>query len=126
MGIRIFDSAKPDRTMPMISQDARLIVWLGVGSETANMNFVILKDGESNVPHSHPNSEDTIFILSGEGSIEDLTNEETFDLKAGDVVHVPAGVVHAVRADKGSAIVSFGGPSPADRQMLEKMGIEVP
>ena len=30
---------KPDRLMPMISRDARLIVWPGVGAMTANMNM---------------------------------------------------------------------------------------
>jgi quercetin dioxygenase-like cupin family protein len=126
MGIRIFDSAKPDKVMPMISKDARLIVWLGVGSRTANMNYVVMEAGESNVPHEHPESEDTIFILNGEGTVEDLTNGNEYGINAGDVVHVPAGVVHAVRADKGSDITSFGGPAPADIQMLEKMGIEIP
>lgn len=126
MGIQIFDSEKPDKMMPMISKDARLIVWLGIGSRTANMNFVIMESGESNVPHQHPESEDTIFILSGEGSVEDLTNGKTYEIKAGDVVHVPAGIVHAVRANRGSNIESLGGPTPADTQMLKKMGIDVP
>ena len=126
MGIRIFDSERPDKMMPMISKDARLIVWLGVGSRTANMNFVVMESGESNVPHQHRESEDTIFILSGEGTVEDVTNGKTYEIKAGDVVHVPVGIIHAVRADRGSDIESFGGPAPADIEMLESMGIEIP
>jgi Mannose-6-phosphate isomerase len=110
--------------MPMIAEDARLVVWLGVGSRTANMNFVDMKPGEKNVPHAHESSEDTIFIIEGEGSIDDVTNGVTYDLRAGQAVHVPSGVVHAVRADKGSSIVSVGGPSPADEEMLKKLGVD--
>lgn len=124
MGIKIFHRDRPDLRMPMIAQDARLVVWLGSGSKTANMNYVDMQPGERNVPHAHQTSEDTIFILDGEGSVDDLTNDVTLDVKAGQVVHVPAGVVHAVRADKGSHIESVGGPSPADQEMLRKLGAE--
>jgi quercetin dioxygenase-like cupin family protein len=108
----------------MIARDARLIVWLGNGSRTANMNFVDMQPGERNVPHNHPKSEDTIFIIAGRGTVEDLTNGLTFDIRAGQVVHVPVGIEHAVKADKGSNIVSVGGPAPADEQMLKRMGVE--
>ncbi len=90
------------------------------------MNYVVLEPGESNVPHMHPASEDTIFILSGEGSVEDITNGIILEIHEGDVVHVPVGLMHAVRADRGSRIESIGGPSPTDVDMLKKMGIEVP
>lgn len=125
MAIRIFHRDHPDLKVPMIAKDARLVVWLGVGSKTANMNFVDMQPGESNVPHAHPESEDTIFIIHGEGTVEDITNGLTFDIRAGQVVHVPIGIKHAVRADRGSNIVSVGGPAPADEQMLRKMGVEV-
>jgi len=125
MAIRIFHKDEPDVRMPMIAQDARLVVWLGAGSHTANMNYVDMQPGEQNVPHAHPNSEDTIFVLDGEGTVEDLTHNLTYDVRAGQVVHVPAGVVHAVRADRGVRIESVGGPAPADEAMLKKMGIEI-
>lgn len=124
MAIKIFHRDKPDHLMPMIARDARLVVWLGVGSKTANMNFVDMQPGERNVPHAHPSSEDTIFILEGEGTIEDLTNKKEYSIRSGQAVHVPAGIVHAVRADKGSNIVSVGGPSPADEAMLKRLGVE--
>jgi len=126
MAIRIFHRDHPDVLMPMIAKDARLIVWAGSGSRTANMNYVNMAPGEKNVPHAHPRSEDTIFILEGKGTIDDLTNGLTFDVAKGQVIHVPEGLVHAVKADKGTNIESVGGPSPADLEMLKKMGIEVP
>ncbi len=126
MAIKIFHRDKPAVMMPMIAQDARLVVWLGAGSKTANMNFVDMSPGEQNVPHSHPRSEDTIFILEGRGTVEDITNGLTFHISAGQVVHVPVGLVHAVKADRGSNIVSVGGPSPADEEMLRKSGVNLP
>jgi quercetin dioxygenase-like cupin family protein len=103
----------------MIASDARLVVWPGVGAETANMNYVRLEPGEENQPHSHAESEDTIVILSGRGSIDDLTNGVTYEFEAGDVIHVPAGLRHAVKADRGSGVESAGGPCPPDRAMLK-------
>jgi quercetin dioxygenase-like cupin family protein len=125
VAIRIFHRDRPDLTLPMIAKDARLVVWLGNGSRTANMNFVDMQPGESNIRHAHPESEDTIFIIEGQGTVEDFSNGLRFDIRAGQVVHVPVGIEHAVTADKGSNIVSVGGPAPADEQMLRNMGVDL-
>ena len=122
MAIKVFHRDKPDLMLPMISQDARLVVWPGVGAETANMNYVRMQPGEANVPHVHKESEDTIFILSGEGSVEDLTHNYRLEFKSKQVTHVPAGVRHAVYADRGSPVESVGGPCPADTAMLKAVG----
>ena len=97
----------------MISSDARFVVWPGVGAEVANMNYVVLEPGEENVPHTHDDSEDTIFCLEGRGTVSDLTNDARLEFEASQVIHVPAGVEHAVMADRGERIVSIGGPLPA-------------
>jgi len=123
MGIRVFHVDEPDEMLPMIASDARLIVWLGTGSETANMNYVRMQSGEENVPHNHPVSEDTIFVLSGKGTIADLTNDKVLDFEAGQVIHVPPGIQHQVRGDRGEEIVSVGGPSPADKALLRAAGV---
>jgi quercetin dioxygenase-like cupin family protein len=122
MAIRVFHRDKPDRLMPMISKDARLVVWPGVGAETANMNYVRLEPGEANVPHLHRVSEDTIFILEGEGTIRDFDHDLRLPFAAGQVLHVPVGVKHAVSADRGSSVASVGGPCPADYDMLRAIG----
>lgn len=124
MAVRVFHRDEPDLMMPIISSDARLIVWPGVGAEVANMNYVVLEPGEQNVPHIHAESEDTIFIIEGKGSVQDLTNGVRLEFEAGDAVHVPAGVEHAVCADRDSRIVSVGGPCPPDRHLLRLLGVE--
>ena len=73
-GIRVFHRDQPTAIVPMIARDARLIVWAGVGAYSANMNYVDMQAGERNKDHVHPESEDTIYVLDGKGSVQDLTN----------------------------------------------------
>jgi quercetin dioxygenase-like cupin family protein len=123
MAVRIFHCDEPGALMPMIASDARLVVWPGVGAEQANMNYVRMQAGEANVPHIHEDSEDTIFVLEGRGSIADLDNDTVHDFEAGQVIHVPARLEHQVRGDRGAEVVSVGGPCPADLKLLRKIGV---
>jgi quercetin dioxygenase-like cupin family protein len=109
--------------LPMIARDARLVVWPGVGAVSANMNYVAMAPGEENVPHAHPVSEDTIVVFAGEGTIADLTHGVEHQFGAGQVVHVPVGIKHQVRADRGSTLESVGGPCPADLAGLQAAGV---
>ena len=120
---RVFDAERDGQALPMISQQARLVVWPGVGADVATMNFVVLEPGEENQPHAHPHSDDTIVILEGRGTIDNLESGETCEFSAGDVVHVAAGVRHKVKADRGVRIVSAGGPCPPDRSLLKSIGL---
>lgn len=122
MAIRVFDRENPSLRLPLISKDARFVIWPGVGAWTANLNYVRLEPGEANVPHIHTVSEDLIFILEGEGTIYDYTSNISLPFHAGCIVHVPVGVKHAVKADRGSHIVSVGGPAPADVPLLRAVG----
>jgi quercetin dioxygenase-like cupin family protein len=102
----------------MISADARLLIWPGTGAEYANMNWVRLEPGEGNRPHSHAASEDTIYIIEGRGTVENLDSGSLHEFQAGDAVYVPPGVRHAVRADRGDVVISVGGPTPPDWAMV--------
>jgi quercetin dioxygenase-like cupin family protein len=123
VAVRVFHRDDADVLLPVIAADARLVVWPGVGAWTANMNYVRLVPGEENRPHAHPESEDTIFILSGEGTIGDLDAGSSHRFRAGQVVFVPAGLRHQVRADRGVAVESVGGPCPADVAGLRAAGV---
>ncbi len=123
MTIRVFHIDKPDLMVPMISKDARLIVWPGVGAKYANMNYVRIEPGESNVPHIHTESEDTIYCLEGRGTVHDFDHGTRHPFEAGQAVHIPPGLKHAVVADRDSHILSVGGPSPPDRAMLKAIGV---
>lgn len=121
--VRTFDADSEGVPLPMIGKQVKLVVWPGVGAEIATMNFAILEPGEENVPHAHAESDDTIAILDGAGSIDDIDAGVTHDFSAGDVVFVRAGVTHKVKADKGVQIVSAGGPCPPDFGMLRALGL---
>jgi quercetin dioxygenase-like cupin family protein len=123
MAVRVFHRDRPDERLAMIASDARLVVWPGVGAQTANMNYVRMQPGEQNVPHTHADSEDTIFILSGRGTIADLANGASLEFEAGQAIHVPVGLEHQVRGDRGEEIVSVGGPCPADFDLLRAAGL---
>jgi quercetin dioxygenase-like cupin family protein len=124
-GVSVHHRDNPGLLVPFISSDARLIIWLGTGAKTANMNYVVMQPGESNVPHIHEYSEDTIFILEGHGSIWDYTAGTRVEFGPGDAVHIDAGIRHAVSADMAEVLVSVGGPCPADLGMLRLLGIDV-
>ncbi|MEQ8697052.1 MAG: cupin domain-containing protein [Bauldia litoralis] len=122
MSIRVFHRDEPTLRLPLISKDARFVVWPGTDAWNANMNYVVLEPGEANVPHIHEKSEDSIFILEGEGLAVDYTNDVSLPFHAGCVVHVPAGIKHAIVAGSESRVVSVGGPAPADVPLLRKIG----
>jgi quercetin dioxygenase-like cupin family protein len=123
MAVRVFHRDDADTRLTMVAADARLVVWPGVGAWDANMNYVRMQPGEENVPHAHGESEDTIFILSGEGTIRDLDRGSEHPFRAGQVVHVPAGVRHQVVGDRGVLVESVGGPCPADVAGLRRAGL---
>jgi quercetin dioxygenase-like cupin family protein len=124
-GVRFYHRSNPGLQVPFISADARLIVWYGEGAVEANMNYVVLRPGERNKEHLHRYSEDTIFILAGHGTAEDITNDTKFGFGPGDAVHIPAGVIHAIAANRGERVISAGGPCPADLDMLRAAGVDV-
>ena len=123
MGIHVYHRDEANVRLPMIARDARLVVWPGVGAIDANMNYVVMEPGEENVPHAHPVSEDTIVVFGGEGTISDLTHGVDHRFGAGEVVHVPVGIKHQVRADRGSTLESVGGPCPGDVAGLRAAGV---
>ncbi len=85
------------------------------------MNHVILEPGEANVPHAHADSEDTIFILDGTCTVRDFTNDVTLRAEANSIVHIPAGIQHALTAI--TRVESVGGPVPPDLAMLRRTGV---
>ncbi len=123
MAIHVYHRDEATVRLPMVARDARLVVWPGVGAITANMNYVLMTPGEGNVPHAHPISEDTLVVFAGQGTISDLTHGVDHPFGAGQVVHVPVGIRHRVRADRGSTLESVGGPCPADIAGLYRAGV---
>jgi len=53
---------------------------------------VIIKKGQSNPRHSHPNCEEMLYLLRGR--LEHTVGQQKVITEAGDVIVVPAGVPH--------------------------------
>jgi oxalate decarboxylase/phosphoglucose isomerase-like protein (cupin superfamily) len=57
---------------------------------------VVLQPGRGHDRHNHPESEEILYVLSGEGE-QMLDDGEAFNVKPGDAIYVPTGVFHSTR-----------------------------
>lgn len=55
---------------------------------------VVLLPGQGHDRHNHPNSEEMLYVLSGEGE-QMLDDEDPFPVRAGDMIYVPTSVFHS-------------------------------
>jgi oxalate decarboxylase/phosphoglucose isomerase-like protein (cupin superfamily) len=67
-------------------------------TEGAGITFgeVVLQPGRGHDRHNHPESEEILYVLSGEGE-QMLDDGAPFEVKPGDTIYVPAGVFHATK-----------------------------
>ena len=96
------------------------LAWLVSGelgnSEAMTFGRVKIKSGQANPRHMHPNSEEILYLLSGE--LEHSLGEKVFRMSPGDVISIPIGVFHNARSvdsDDAEMLVAFSTP---DRQMV--------
>lgn len=66
--------------------------------EGSEMTFgtCLIKPGERNQLHSHPNCEEILYIVSG--TCEHRLGEAVYRLEPGDAIHIPKNVRHWARA----------------------------
>jgi oxalate decarboxylase/phosphoglucose isomerase-like protein (cupin superfamily) len=86
--------------VPTQTFDWGAIKWLVTpeGTEGAGVTFgeVVLQPSRGHDRHNHPDSEEILYVLSGEGE-QMLDDGEPFAVKPGDTVYVPTGVFHSTR-----------------------------
>ena len=89
---------RPDE-VPTRVFDWGTIKWLvtphldeGAGLTTGE---VIVYPGQGHAPHVHPNEEEVIYVISGEGTQTVGDGADPFPIKAGDAVYIPANTVHS-------------------------------
>lgn len=72
--------------------------WLVSPSTTpgARLTFgeVLVLPGKGHERHNHPDAEEILYVLSGEGE-QMVADGEPFPVRAGDVLYIPAGVYHS-------------------------------
>ena len=64
-------------------------------SETATTGLAVIKPGQANPRHFHPNCDETLHVISGK--ILNTMNEASAEMNAGDTVTIPQGTVHNAR-----------------------------
>jgi oxalate decarboxylase/phosphoglucose isomerase-like protein (cupin superfamily) len=93
--------------------------WLNTPEVTGASEFstgvVQLDPGKGHERHDHPDSEEVLYVVSGEGT--QTVADEEFDIAAGDLVQIPAGVEHSTvntAWEPLKLIAVYGPPGPED------------
>ncbi|GCE23801.1 cupin domain-containing protein [Dictyobacter kobayashii] len=85
-------------SVPTQTFDWGIIKWLVKPEYTLGTGLtfgeVILLPGKGHERHNHPESEEILYVLSGEGE-QMVNDEEPFTIKAGDTIYVSIGVYHS-------------------------------
>lgn len=78
--------------------DWGLIKWLVAPGQTdgavMTMGEVALLPGKGHDRHNHPDAEEILYVLSGEG-VQMVDDQEPFPVRAGDVIFIPTAVYHS-------------------------------
>lgn len=86
---------EPDE-VETLSFDWGVLKWMSTpdvtGAERFSAGVVKLKPGEGHERHTHPSSDEILYVVRGEGEQE--VADETKDIVTGDMVHIPEGVEH--------------------------------
>ena len=84
--------------------------------------FVTTLDG-SLAPHYHEHHEEIVFVLAGRARM--FVQNAWYEIAPGDVVHLPAGVLHAVETDRPCSVVSIFSPpfDGVDRVYLDDFSL---
>jgi len=62
------------------------------GAQRFSFGVVLLSPGKGHLAHNHPDSEETLYVVSGEG--DQMVAGKRWKITAGDIVYIPAGVMH--------------------------------
>jgi mannose-6-phosphate isomerase-like protein (cupin superfamily) len=80
--------------------------------------IVRINPGQKNALHLHPNCEELLYVLSGDG--QGIVGDKTVSLHPGDLLRVPAGVYHQATVTSTEPLVAVISYSSGDRQVINK------
>lgn len=97
--------------------------WLSTPGVTDADRFsagvVELQPGEGHDRHNHPESEEILYVVAGEG--RQTVEDEEFDVAPGDLVHIPEGIYHSTinTGWKPLELVAIYAPPGPERQLRD-------
>jgi oxalate decarboxylase/phosphoglucose isomerase-like protein (cupin superfamily) len=84
--------------VPTHSFDWGLIKWFVTPDQNqgASLTFgeVILLPDQGHDRHNHPDAEEILYVLSGEGK-QMIDDQDFFTIQTGDVIYIPKGIYHS-------------------------------
>ncbi|MEW9550574.1 cupin domain-containing protein [Nonomuraea sp. NPDC050783] len=87
----------PD-AVPTMAFDWGSIKWFvtpsAVPGAASTLGEVIVNPGKGHARHNHPDAEEIIYVISGEGR-QTVGDGAEFPIREGDTVHIPTGVYHS-------------------------------
>jgi len=88
------------------------VVYPEMGASNITLNYAVHAPGAEFTPHVHEDSEDVIVVLEGRGQIR--SGDQLLPFEAGDVLYVPAGVLHGTINTGDKPLVMFSCQAPPD------------
>jgi quercetin dioxygenase-like cupin family protein len=112
--VRVIDSSRncPDIPIVIGPGNAKAVIWPGSGAQHRSMHLVSLSQGSKTIPLSHA-SDSVYYVMSGAGTVSDVTSGDVMELSEGSMVHIDAGDTYRFEAT-GTGMKLVGGPCPAD------------
>lgn len=86
------------QAIPTVTFDWGAIKWFvspsGVEGAVMTVGEVVLLPGKGHERHNHPDAEEVLYVLAGEGE-QMVADAAPFPVRAGDVIYVPTAVFHS-------------------------------
>ena len=110
-------------TIPTQTFDWGSIKWLvspdGNAGAAVTFGEVVLLPGKGHDRHNHPESEEILYVLSGEGE-QVVDDGEPFTVRAGDTIYVPTAIFHSTRNTGWEPMVLLAIYAPAGAEQVLK------
>lgn len=96
------------------------------GGETMTFGTVVLQPGKAHERHNHPDADEILFILSGEGE-QMIDDEDPVPVRPGASIYIPKGVYHSTRNTSWEPLrfVVVYAPAGAEAVLRELPGVTV-
>ncbi|MCC7021502.1 MAG: cupin domain-containing protein [Thermomicrobiales bacterium] len=111
-------------SLPTHTFDWGATKWLVSPATTpgARLTFgeVLVLPGQGHSRHNHPDAEEVLYVLSGEGE-QVVDDGEPFPFRAGDVLYIPAGAFHSTLNTgwEPMRLIALYNPGGAERALAE-------